>query len=77
MPVIPHIAPQNDKESMITRGLKFMLLPVNLGSRKLPINAWMVPTESNTRKGGRKAPNCKRLNNTGNNVATIDPIEGM
>jgi hypothetical protein len=77
IPVMPQILPQKLRDKMITSGLKLMLLPISLGSKRLPTKNWIDPTNNKTHKPGNNSPNCRQLNMLGKTVPINEPILGI
>ena len=77
IPVVPHINPQNIKDSILTKGLMFIEFPIHFGSIKLPIITCIDPTIKRITKATEKSPNCNKEKTTGNNVANKEPMVGI
>ena len=77
MPGMPQIEPHRPRESRITIGLRLSLLPINLGSIRLPTqNCTPVRTNRVTMKGP-SVSNCTSVSTEGKAVAIIEPIVGI
>ena len=77
IPIIPHSAPQIERDKIVTNGLIFIELPMIFGSKKFPTITWIVPMMPKTNRLGVKIPNWNKQNIAGNIVAMSDPIVGM
>ena len=78
IPIIPQMFPQITSDNIKTNGLRFKLLPVNLGSIMLPIISWVTIIPMVTIVNGRKVSlNCNNDSSIGKTEATIEPKVGM
>lgn len=77
IPGIPHNIPQNASAKSTTKGLTFMLFPINLGSTKFPIKNCIPPTIKRMDSASPKEPNCANASMEGRNALITIPKNGM
>jgi len=78
IPTIPQILPQNHNETIITSGLKFNLLPINLGSIIFHINTCIpISVELKSNELYNQNSGWTNENITTNQTAIIDQILGI
>ena len=77
IPIGHHNVPQKINEIRITKGLKFSLFHISLGSTKFQINTWAPIIQIRKTVGRYGDSNGTRENNTGNDTAIIDPTLGI